>query len=856
LTALQASKNFAVAYIYCDYDSQAAQTPENLIGSLLKQVLQQCPEPPQSLRESFRAAGPDKMPLLLAEQIELLLKIAEQFDGTYIVIDALDESDNARHKHRKPILDALSKIMASSLHIFVTSRPYPPDIERIFRNCPRLDIAANEADVRRRVGKPSIANESNECSYLSMKLDTDEDLEDLIGDDEEYKGYVIAAIMGKAGNQYVAFVLWNSSFIFLGRFLLMSRRFLLPALHIDELSGSTCRATLEETLNDMSSGLESTYNRALERIKSTHRKEKTSLALAILMWISFSKRPITIQELQQALMIQTNTTKLDTKYRRTSKVIIDVCLGLIQVEKESHIVRLVHFTFQEYLQKRPEIFEDVSPQIAPACLIYLGLKDFESGPARNDALWNARVAQYPFLQYAATYWNQHLREDPKSEKCTHQALEFLLSSSKVAACAQILEVRTNHGPVHSQGFSHGADGLWLAARCGMSGLVRYFIEKGFDVNRHTSLRGTPLHQASQNGHTETVRILLEAGAQLDIIPGLLSRRLCVENTNPQPQSFPLIQAAHEGSEELAIQLLNEGANANSQDSEGRSVLHIAISKHMTDVAMELLKRGANTNAIDTNTNRPRTPLLESIQNFRGSVAVIEALLQHGADPNICDHDSFKNRTALHMAALHGTFNLVLLLLEHGASESCLDSDGKDALLLAYSRGDAEGENIADLLGGVILYASNQAVTALVLAIEYNHASTVQFLLDSGANIHLTNERGYSPIHAAASLPSADILSMLLRQEINLNMQSCQEDLHGNGSTTSFCHPLQLKALIDMEDIWGRTPIRYAINFGGTESIRTLLDLGARPTRLKGGPLNWEIPWENSEMIRLYLREEP
>jgi len=185
-----------------------------------------------------------------------------------------------------------------------------------------------------------------------MKLDTDEDLKDLIGDDEEYKDYVIAAIMGKAGNQYVAFVLWNLwniSLIFLGRFLRMSGRFLLPALHIEELSGSTCRATLEATLNDMSSGLESTYNRALERIKSTHRNEKTKRALAILMWISLSKRPITIQDLQQALMIQANTTKHDTKYRLTSKVIIDVCLGLVRVEKASHIVRLVHFTFQEYL---------------------------------------------------------------------------------------------------------------------------------------------------------------------------------------------------------------------------------------------------------------------------------------------------------------------------------------------------------------------------------------------------------------------------------------------------------------------------------------------------------------------------
>jgi len=53
----------------------------------------------------------------------------------------------------------------------------------------------------------------------------------------------------------------------------------------------------------------------------------------------------------------------------------------------------------------------------------------------------------------------------------------------------------------------------LAAQYGYSGIVRALLANGADVNLKGELGDTALSRATDNGHTETVRILKEAGAR-------------------------------------------------------------------------------------------------------------------------------------------------------------------------------------------------------------------------------------------------------------------------------------------------------------------------------------------------------
>ncbi|KAF7552638.1 hypothetical protein G7Z17_g4173 [Cylindrodendrum hubeiense] len=68
---------------------------------------------------------------------------------------------------------------------------------------------------------------------------------------------------------------------------------------------------------------------------------------------------------------------------------------------------------------------------------------------------------------------------------------------------------------------------------------------------------------------------------------------------------------------------------------------------------------------------------------RGSKAIVEALLDHGAGVDILNPIS---QTALHCAARSGSENVVRLLLEHGADVNAKDENGQTALQGAAGQG--------------------------------------------------------------------------------------------------------------------------------------------------------------------------
>ena len=136
-----------LAYFYCDYNEQNQQTPSQLIGSLNKQLARQSVPLPVQVKSLYTDSKEPKMPLKVNEQIDLLLQLVVLFPTTFIVIDALDEADDLVHQHRENLLDAIQKLMSSSIRLFVTSRTHARDINAVFQNRPKLRIIADENDV-------------------------------------------------------------------------------------------------------------------------------------------------------------------------------------------------------------------------------------------------------------------------------------------------------------------------------------------------------------------------------------------------------------------------------------------------------------------------------------------------------------------------------------------------------------------------------------------------------------------------------------------------------------------------------------------------------------------------------------
>lgn len=117
-----------MAYLYCDYRDEENQSPLNIIGALLKQVIAKLNESisfPTEIVSSLRERLKKRSQLSLEEVCNVFLQIVQESRKFYICIDALDE---CKEKHHGVLLQSLAKISKDCkqdcYRMFVTGRPH------------------------------------------------------------------------------------------------------------------------------------------------------------------------------------------------------------------------------------------------------------------------------------------------------------------------------------------------------------------------------------------------------------------------------------------------------------------------------------------------------------------------------------------------------------------------------------------------------------------------------------------------------------------------------------------------------------------------------------------------------------
>jgi ankyrin repeat protein len=165
--------------------------------------------------------------------------------------------------------------------------------------------------------------------------------------------------------------------------------------------------------------------------------------------------------------------------------------------------------------------------------------------------------------------------------------------------------------------------------------------------------------------------------------------------SPNHTNDSLYNAVNKGDYTRVSTLLNQGANPNSNVSEG-SLLHIAVLKNDVENVRVLLERGANPNIAN---GKGITPLYDAVA--RDQVAIVQLLLNHGANPNI----ESRNVSPLHKAIERDRVAMVQLLLERGANPNVRDSYGLTPLQYAQKHNQASIQKLLMQYGG-----GNQAYT--------------------------------------------------------------------------------------------------------------------------------------------------
>ena len=93
-------------------------------------------------------------------------------------------------------------------------------------------------------------------------------------------------------------------------------------------------------VESLPSRLHDLYERTWERIEA-QAEDKVSLAMRAIIWLTHAYEPLSVRQLQHAVVVSDEGEGLDEDDIVAEEMIVSVCCGLIVVDQESRIVRLV-----------------------------------------------------------------------------------------------------------------------------------------------------------------------------------------------------------------------------------------------------------------------------------------------------------------------------------------------------------------------------------------------------------------------------------------------------------------------------------------------------------------------------------
>lgn len=234
----------------------------------------------------------------------------------------------------------------------------------------------------------------------------------------------------------------------------------------------------------------------IERIKKQHNQNhsRSRLAFLVLKWLSTVRRPITTTELQHAIVAQPGVTKLGAL--TNPKFFVESCFGLTMIDKETSVVRLVHFSVKEFLElKRDELFDDPESSLAASCLTYMMICFKPAAPLRQEGKSQSRllpIVSWPFLDYAAFYWGFHARVScigPAETALKDFAFsQQLLDNWADHICRKSEDFRKEYSPERVEWKKHAlrvsltSSPLHVAAIYGLTGLAQEYLARGLNAN--------------------------------------------------------------------------------------------------------------------------------------------------------------------------------------------------------------------------------------------------------------------------------------------------------------------------------------------------------------------------------------
>lgn len=137
-----------LAYLFCNYKSQANQSLYCLLSGLLKQLVQSRTDIAAPVTRLYDHHSKQKSRPSTDEIFTALLTICSNHARVYIVVDALDECTD-QNRTRSQLIEKLRELQTrTNVRLLFTSR-FIPEITEKFRLDPVLEVRASGKDVKR-----------------------------------------------------------------------------------------------------------------------------------------------------------------------------------------------------------------------------------------------------------------------------------------------------------------------------------------------------------------------------------------------------------------------------------------------------------------------------------------------------------------------------------------------------------------------------------------------------------------------------------------------------------------------------------------------------------------------------------
>jgi ankyrin repeat protein len=247
------------------------------------------------------------------------------------------------------------------------------------------------------------------------------------------------------------------------------------------------------------------------------------------------------------------------------------------------------------------------------------------------------------------------------------------------------------------------------------------IRAGADVNEAQPDGTRPIHWAVYR-------------ADYEVLEALIAKKAKANVTN-ELGSSPLAEAVKLNDAQIVKMLLDAGSGPEGANPDGENALMLAIKDGSLDIVQMLVSAGANVNAVEK--VQDQTPLMWAAAAPKNAAEIVKLLISKGAKVNARSKftDWPSQITSEPRAQYHSYGGLTpLLFAARSGCYACVE-----ALVGA---------------GADVNLPSPEAVTPLMVALDYNNNGVAKFLMDHGANPHLWDVYGRTALYVAVDKKAA------------------------------------------------------------------------------------------------------